>query len=115
MCLGADRTYFVVTRPGSVFVQPANWIHAVFTVHADPAAIHTGLEIVHLPSVKRVVEKIIPLIVNNLRQHNAAPDEEWVDDILKVLWPDRNLKKVMPQKSIDSLTELVESVHIKPI
>jgi hypothetical protein len=65
--------------------------------------------------VKQVVEGVIPCIVENLIQYKAIPDQEWVDNILKVLEPDHNLKKAMPQKSINSLTKLVKSVHIKPI
>jgi len=110
MCLNADKIYFVVTRPDCVFVQPANWLHAVFTVHAAPVAIHTSLEVVHLKSVQHVVEHIIPLIVHSLSQYSAAPDEDWVDDISKILCQE-SVRASMPERSIEYLTKLLETVH----
>ena len=109
MCINADIVYIVVTRPRFIFGQPANWLHAVITVHAEPVAIHTTIEIVHLPSVQRVVEHIIPPIVESLSQHGTSPDQEWVEDISKLLRQD-NVLKCIPRKSIERLTALLETV-----
>ena len=60
MCLLAEKVHLIITRPGSVFIHPPNWLHAVFTVHADPVAIHTSMEILHQDFVEDAVEGIIP-------------------------------------------------------
>lgn len=113
MCMKAGKIAIVITRPGSLFSQPANWLHAVITVHADAVAMHTTLEIVHLPSVQRVVENIIPPIVRSLSQYNTTPDQEWVEDILKLLCPDNVLEKI-PRESVEQLSRLLEGVTTKP-
>jgi hypothetical protein len=113
MCLKAEKIYFVVTRPGSVFIQPANWFHAVITVHADPVAIHTSLEVVHLQSVKPTIEHIVPLIIRSLTDHTNSPDEDWVEDIDKVLRQEIVCTS-MRKESLEDLEDLVQTVRTEP-
>jgi hypothetical protein len=110
MCLKADKIYFAATRPGSIFLQPANWFHAVITVHADPFSIHTSLEIVHLQSVPSILERIIPPIIHNLTRYAASPDQDWVDDIYKVLFQE-NVRASMSRKRLECLTNLVATIR----
>jgi hypothetical protein len=113
MCLKANKIYFVVTRPGSVFVQPANWLHAVITVHAEPVAFHTSLEVLHLETVPSVVGHIIPLIVLSLTQYATSPDKDWLDDVCKILRQE-SVQKAVGERKIQYLSSLLTTVGVEP-
>jgi hypothetical protein len=105
-----EDVHLMVTTPGNILVQPANWIHFVITVSAPTVAIHNTVELVHVDSVADTLERFIPDLVENLKQAPTA-DKMSVEEVAMVLRQDV-VRRGMPSRSIARLRNMVASVPV---